>query len=237
MLFISAFSIAAPAGAAEGIVLINQNKVLNGNVTAGDTPGFPLTISERGSYRLSGNLQVPADTTGILVNSTEVSIDLNGFSIDGGDVAATGIDGRQRSLTVRNGTIRAFKQDGIYARGALLIVEDMRVSENDGSGIQNEANGWARIVNSTVFGNLDGGIVCAASCHVEGNIVSNNTLSGVRIDSGTVLGNTIITNQGFGIFGVSSATGFGNNTILNNSAGSTAGGPRPLFPNACLPAC
>lgn len=68
----------------DGVVLINQANALAGNVTPGDTAGFPVTISQPGSYRLSGNLTVPdANTNAIEIASNNVSIDLNGFSIIG----------------------------------------------------------------------------------------------------------------------------------------------------------
>src|SRR5438270_9518468 len=55
-----------------------------GNVTPGDTPGFPVTISQPGSYRLSGNLTVPdANTTAISVTDNNITIDSQGFSILG----------------------------------------------------------------------------------------------------------------------------------------------------------
>lgn len=164
---------ATPAAAVDGVVLITQSSALAGNVTPGDTEGFPVSISRTGSYRLAGNLQVTADKNGIEVTATEVSIDLNGFRMDGAGVALTGIGGYQRSLTVRNGTLRAFRGHGISTRGALLIVEDMRISENGGSGVYTDtANSVsARIESSTIFGNAGNGISCSQSCHVEGNII------------------------------------------------------------------
>src|SRR5437870_3755247 len=70
--------------AVDGVILIDQNRALAGNVTPGDLQGFPVTISVAGSYRLSGNLTVPdANTTAILVTVDNVTIDLNGFSIIG----------------------------------------------------------------------------------------------------------------------------------------------------------
>src|SRR5947199_6672479 len=70
--------------AVDGVVLIDQNRALAGGVTPGDAPGFPVTISLAGSYRLSGNLTVPnANTTAISITSDNVTIDLNGFSIIG----------------------------------------------------------------------------------------------------------------------------------------------------------
>src|SRR5947199_10311415 len=77
-------SLAIPAYAVDGVVLINQNAALAGNVTPGDAPGFPVTISVSGSYRLSGNLTVPDTvTTAIRIQADNVAIDLNGFSILG----------------------------------------------------------------------------------------------------------------------------------------------------------
>src|ERR1700675_702311 len=73
-----------PTWAVDGVVLIDQNKAMAGNVTPGDTPGFPVTISLPGSYRLAGNLTVPdANTTAITIIADNVSLDLNGFTIQG----------------------------------------------------------------------------------------------------------------------------------------------------------
>ena len=66
LLIVSALLVSVPAFAVDGVVLIDQNHALAGNVTPGDTPGFPVTISQPGSYRLTGNLIVPdANTTAI----------------------------------------------------------------------------------------------------------------------------------------------------------------------------
>jgi len=50
-----------PAGAVDGVIEINQAKAKAGAVTAGDTPGFPVTISAAGSYRLTGDLDQRRD--------------------------------------------------------------------------------------------------------------------------------------------------------------------------------
>ena len=62
--FAVALSVALLAGyapvaqAVDGVRLINQEMALSGNVTPGDTPGFPVWIFQPGSYRLSGNLRL-----------------------------------------------------------------------------------------------------------------------------------------------------------------------------------
>src|SRR5271167_4775801 len=78
-------ALAVPAGAVDGTIEINQAKV----TAAG---GFPYVISGRGCYRLTGNLAVPASTNAINVTAPSVTIDLNGFSINGpGSTSATPI--------------------------------------------------------------------------------------------------------------------------------------------------
>src|SRR4051794_26927322 len=77
---------AIPSGlyAVDGVVLIDQNRALAGNLTPGDTPGFPITISAAGSYRLSGNLTISdANTSAIVITAENVTLDLNGFAILG----------------------------------------------------------------------------------------------------------------------------------------------------------
>lgn len=72
------------AHAVEGVVLIDQARAIEGGVTAGDGPGFPVEINQPGSYRLSGNLTVAnPNTTAIRIKSTNVTLDLNGFTIQG----------------------------------------------------------------------------------------------------------------------------------------------------------
>src|SRR5262245_37418853 len=69
---------------ADGAVRIDQNRALAGFVTSGDGPGFPVTLSQPGSYRLSGNLIVPdVNTTAIEITADGVTLDLGGFSIIG----------------------------------------------------------------------------------------------------------------------------------------------------------
>lgn len=56
----------------------------------GDAPGFPVTISQPGSYRLSGNLTVPdLNITAIHITADHVTLDLNGFSIIGPGVCTS----------------------------------------------------------------------------------------------------------------------------------------------------
>jgi parallel beta-helix repeat protein len=233
---------AMPAQAA--VVLITQSAALAGNVTPGDAPGFPVTLSASGSYRLDSNLALSTAVNGIEVMAAEVTIDFNGFKISGGDVANNGVVGFQRGLTVRNGTIRAFNKNALKMSGPFLVVDNMRIVDNNGFGIYEDqfssTVGYATVKNSVLSGN-DYGIICAKSCRVENNIVSDNSTTGVYIfgSGGLILGNAIFSNTQFGIALTltNTRTGIGNNTIVENGTAAVGGSGSyiPLHPNACFP--
>jgi len=115
-LFAALFVLSATSAfAIDGQILINQATVM----AAG---GFPFKIDQSGSYKLSGNLVVPDGSNGIAVSVANVTIDLNGFSIQtvttsitsgitavpnhnaGGVTVANDVSG----ITIRNGTIKGF---------------------------------------------------------------------------------------------------------------------------------
>ena len=154
-LFCLPFLVATPASAvtvANGVVLFNQADALAGNVTPGDAPGFPVTLSATGSYRLAGNLLPTAGNDGIEVTGPEVTIDMFGFRLAGSGAALNGVVGKSRALTVRNGTIRGFTENGIVTSAEFLTVEDMRIVDNVDAGVRDVfATGTADV--SPPFGN------------------------------------------------------------------------------------
>lgn len=132
------------AGQALAQATIDQNKALAGNVTPGDMPGFPITLSVPGSYKLTGNLVVPGGLNGIEITSDNVTLDLNGFRIAGSGsctrdqasyvvtcsspsaygivVTAGGVTG-----TVRNGSVQGFN-NGVLMEGG--TAESLTVRHN-----------------------------------------------------------------------------------------------------------
>jgi hypothetical protein len=242
---------AAPVLAADGQIVVTHTKAVNGNVTPNDPPGYPVILSQAGSYILGSNLTPGPGLDAIEVTTSDASIDLNGFKISGGPAggsnnARNGIWGKGDRLTIRNGTITGFEGHGIHAPLRLyLIVENMRVLNNITAGINNGFGSYALIRNSIAASNGFMGIACGYSCHVEGNIVANNGQRvgdyGVYLFSGTVLGNTIASNRDRGIHVPSNGTvvGYGNNTIFGNNLGGqqVSGNLVRLHPNVCVPAC
>lgn len=134
ILYLLALALAAPcAFAVDGVVLINQSTVM----AAG---GFPYTISQPGSYKLSGNLQAPAGSNGIVIAASNVTLDLNGFTIFGSSIGlGTGVllsaRNSPKATTVRNGTISG---NGLFVdlEGTLsgTVLENLTLIDLSGGG-------------------------------------------------------------------------------------------------------
>jgi hypothetical protein len=109
--------IAFPALAVDGVIEINQTCAVATGCFAGDTAGFPVSISPARSYVLTSNLTVSdpeANAIEVLVN--DVTLDLNGHSIRGpaGGGGGKGVRALNRfNITIRNGRIWGFGLAGI----------------------------------------------------------------------------------------------------------------------------
>ena len=141
LLFVLSAGIPAALFAADGQVLINQSTV----TAAG---GFPYVISQPGSYKLSGNLNVPSGTNGIVIQSSAVTIDLNGFSITSlgfitGFETAIRAAGNFRNITIRNGSFANWSQAIIFAGPSNVLVEDIIAQETFVVGGASVTNGVA----------------------------------------------------------------------------------------------
>lgn len=242
---VSLFTSAASAA----VVVITQQKALAGGVTPGDTPGFPVTLSRRGAYRVDTDLVVPAGAIGIQLRSNYVDLDMNGFTLYGWNSAGTiraatyGIDSAFGVGKIRDGFITGFKFDGIRLRdGAVagssnqMVISNMTIQSNGRYGIDGFESSYTRILGSSINANGSTGVWCASFCLIEGNVIGANADHGVGLLSGTVLGNTIADNGGIGVVGNSTpaATGAGNNTLISNGSGQMSG-VIDLEPNACMP--
>lgn len=235
-------SYAAGIGLAHAQVVITETKVEQGNITPGDDPGFPARLSLSGSYVLGSNLRPGTNLDAIVVAAPDVTIDFNGFKIFGGPAGGAnngrfGIYSAGDRLTVKDGTIASFKGNGIHAPDRLyLVVQNMRIIQGGTSGIY--TGDMALIRNSIIALNVATGIICGRSCHMEGNIISNNGGRGLSIINGTALGNTVFSNGSYGLWASSFAleSGFGNNTISKNYGGDgvqVMGGWISLEANNC----
>ena len=174
--------------------------------------GFPIKLTKSGSYIFQGDILPTAGVNGIEVSAPYVTIDLNGFLLHGGNAANAGITTTGNALTVKNGTIGHFKNEGVFAPTSYVVIENMRVVENGLTGVH-----------------------VGRSASITGSTIAGNGQDGILVASGIILGNIIESNLELGIEG---AAGYGNNTLYNNNGGGTqVTGPIRLQPNACVPAC
>ena len=159
---------------------------------------LPFTITQPGSYYLTGDLATAGN--GIIVNASDVTIDLMGFTITGSDPNQfSGIEQvlafNNKNLTVRNGTVRNF-DDGVVAFdggsfGFGITFKDLRVIDVGSRGIAAGAadclivDCYARIsAASTVSGSE--GIGCV------GGIIVNSRASG--FSNGIIVNRGVMTN-------------------------------------------
>lgn len=197
---------ATSAQAVDGVREINQAGALAGGITTADASGFPVTLSEAGSYVLTSNLSVPAATTGIDVEVSGVTIDLNGFTIEGNSSADYGIDlDTSSGVIIKNGQIRDFSLAGVYngdPSANYNRVHDVQVIDNGsaGTGVQHS------------------GVYLAGSFnHVEGCTANGNGGYGIYVGPGSQLDR----NAGSGISGAGCppvGPGCSANLALRNTA-------------------
>jgi hypothetical protein len=223
----AALMFAAPAFAVDGVVLINQSTVM----AAG---GFPYKITQPGSYKLSGNLVVSASSTdGIDITVSNVSIDLNGFTISGpvtcsgtgSSIICLGRGGTGIStfaglsvpinVAVRNGSVVGFNNGIVLQQeGFNYLVEEVQASGNTEFGLA-VSNGLAR--RNTASANGIGGILASDSTVTE-NVANLNFHFGLEAFKGMYGSNTFDGNGGTPVNILGSGAVSQNNNGCNGTA-------------------
>lgn len=145
---------------------------------------LPHTIDESGSYFIANNLSVSG--TAILVTADNVSLDLQGFTIEG-DGTGTGIQIESADgVTVRNGTIRNFDRGLLAENSSYGRFLDLVVADNVNEGLHLRALSGASnghfVERLRASDNGGRGVVLEAD---SGGIASGNQLIGIHsINSG-----------------------------------------------------
>jgi hypothetical protein len=162
---------------------------------------FPIQITEPGNYRLNTNFVGAGPTSTVIsIESSDVTLDLNGFSISGPNA---GIRGSGRNIAISNGSISVGDGQAVGLSGSNCSIEGLRI-----------------------FGSRDG-IVLTGTDGTDGTegtncIVKNNTVSAFRVGilcSGCVVsGNTVTATNGNAIMAGNSSLVVGNRAIGSNIA-------------------
>jgi parallel beta-helix repeat protein len=171
---------------------------------------LPYVINSPGSYYLTTNLTSPGSGDGITISSGNVTIDLNGFTLQGLTGSGSGIvvPDSYCNLVVRNGTVTGWGGRGVdsytWAYPRNMLFETLTVSSNYLQGIKTEAgsivrdclslfNGadgiWSEggeIVHCTSRGNSGIGVT-AFNCTVQGCRSEFNSPYGVYLSRSRAL--------------------------------------------------
>jgi hypothetical protein len=188
ILFTLSILVPACALAQNGVVQINQSTVAAAGGNR-NTNGFPFIISQPGSYQLTGNLTVPAGVDGIGIAASNVTLDLNGFTINvlGTSNIAVYAVGSPSMISIRNGSIvmppngRGVAVSFLNSTG--MNIQDLMINTSNGSSIGVGPNSIVRhnIANGLIF------VACPSL------LAENVTTGNITID--VTLGNCVIWNN------------------------------------------
>ena len=236
----------APAFASDGQLEINQACAINTGCFSGDAPGFPVTITTPGSYRLTGNLDlstVSSSLGGIEVSAPAVMVNLGGFQIAGattcsGSGATISCSPQNQSTgsvgvlfvasatagVVQNGVVRNMASIGVYSLATGTRVQDITAIHNGWAGIGG-SNG-SQVVNSRVIENGVDGLDVIGGSVVDGVTAIGNGRHGINLHGGGgVVTSTVSQDNGRWGFKLSIGSKFGNNNLsIDNQDGDLCGG-------------
>ena len=192
---------------------------------------LPFPISTAGYYYVTRPLTGTTGQPGITISSSNVTVDLGGFTLGGGASPGDGISvGAFRNVTIRNGAVRAWgngiqalacgdcRVDNVQASsnsitgfkiGAQSDISNCNASLNGGLGIFVDSG---TVRNCTITENRDGGVTVESNSFVEGNRVSGNGstvfLGSLAVEGGlnVIRDNQIVGNTGTDVFIKSGAT-------------------------------
>lgn len=211
---------------------------------------LPYEITRSGLYVLTSDLSSPiTDDTGlIVVNASNVTIDLQGHAILAsryGGSEAVGIQAYERSnLTVRNGTIdHCFIGVDIKGNGQadtnavnprvenLLVTNSIEVGVSLGNTPAGRITGCV-VVQTGSLGNFDGAVgigVTGAGILVENNVVdtvqaAETATEGVHVNGDAFVRRNIISHCYYGVVGGKYQNNLTNGCNLAAVGGTDAGG-------------
>lgn len=184
----------------------------------------PVVITQPGSYYLVEDIYAFPDEHGIEIQSSHVTLDLNGFSVIGnlevGSRSGIYADaaGNYVNIQVRNGTVRSFSDSGISLdQSSFARVENVRALDNglDGTGLGIWVGPHARIIDCVAAGNLQTGIAANVGSVITGSIATANQ-TGISFN-GILDSTTAWQNGSTGILGATTSL------VIHSTAGQNGG--------------
>ncbi len=208
-------------------------------------------ITQPGSYYLTENLQGVVGKHGIILDASQVTLDLSGFSVIGPGGTQGNHDGIRAdqallSASIRNGVIQDWTGNGInlcpvQGQNSSLFLQDLQAISNRESGIRIDGessiierctaweNGANGIDASTVivrlcvsYGNTGYGF--SGSGSIEDCMSTSNRTGGISWNYGVVRGCVVYANLGNGIQKSNSGSVIDNYVFFHINASNSAAG-------------
>lgn len=183
---------------------------------------IPATINQPGSYYLTGNMALSnVGSYGIYIGADNVTVDLGGFTIDGGGTGSSGVyvetagDGHT-GIVVRNGTATNWVFDGFSVSGAsdnFAVLENVNATYNnigisgyhvsvDGCATAHNSSAGISVIQSNVGGctaSLNQVGIAAYQSALERIEADQSVTDGIQLSSSTLRGCASGSNAGIGI--------------------------------------
>jgi parallel beta-helix repeat protein len=203
-------------------------------ISAAQTPGDVdalFKITQPGSYYLTGNVTGVPDKHGIEIAASDVTLDLNGFTIRSSNAPTDGITGittagvARDGITIRNGRLFGWPDGAIAiataSRGAVLEQLVINSGANSGGGVVVGVE--ARIFACTVTGANATGISTQERAVIEFCQVFNSA-GGINVGNGSTVKNCLVRQNtgGVGIVAANSSAIEGN-MVYGNASGIHVG--------------
>lgn len=152
----------------------------------------PYIISAPGSYYLTQHIDGEPSNTGITIESGNVSIDLNGYTLQGdggGTFSAILASGSINNIAISNGHIDNWGGNGIgLTTASNVLVYNVQVTN---SGINGIATGTEASINHCLTKNNGfDGILCGANSQVSHCTSIDNTFDGIDGHDQCIISNT-----------------------------------------------
>jgi len=146
------------------------------------------TISQSGSYYLTGNVTGTIDKHGIEITADDVTIDLNGYALIGPGKATgssgSGISASGQRITVLNGSVSQWRGSGI-ALSSSSQVNNVKATNNGGNGISVANN--STVKDCVATDNSGRGISGSEGCVVNNCSANDNGGTGIGLTDGAVV--------------------------------------------------
>jgi parallel beta-helix repeat protein len=238
----------APAPTMKSLDQVEPRTPVDATHTPGDANSL-FIINRAGSYYLTTNLMVVSSQYAISIQTNNVTLDLNGFTIDGISNTSPNSMGiyvpfAQTDIAIRNGIVSDWPIDGIYAfhasncqfehlrlyndsqqglyAGTNCVINDC-VAQRDGTGIIGENN--CNVTHCNFLGNFGQGLELGDNCIITSCMAQGNFASGFYVGNGCVISDcSSVTNTHVaGMVGGDNCTLSGCTVLSNIGFGLTLG--------------